>query len=131
MRMDYAQKMGGVDVADQQNGAHAHDHKSYTNFWRRVTEAKIQQGLTNGWLITRKKVDLLIREVEDKLKDDTERAEGDLTLVELDEASTALGKLRRVERSDWNEKMAAKLMSKCGVAKVQKGQQEACPFAVG
>ena len=116
MRMDYVLKMGGVDLADQQNGSHTHDHKSYTNFWRRVFDAKIEQALTNAFLMFRKWVQLLIREVEDRMK----VAAGD-TLEELDRASTALARLSNVERAVWDEAMATFLMKKCNVAKPNKG----------
>ncbi|CAB1104017.1 unnamed protein product [Ectocarpus sp. CCAP 1310/34] len=54
MRKDYVANMGGVDTADQQNGSHTHDHKSYTNHWRRVMEGKFEQTFTNIFVMFKK-----------------------------------------------------------------------------
>lgn len=116
MRMDYVKKMLGVDLADQQNGSHTHDHKSYTNFWRRVFDAKIEQALTNMFLIFRKWVELLIRKVKARML----VASGD-DLEDLGRASTELSRLSNVERVVWDEEMATMLMAKCDVAKPNKG----------
>ncbi|CAM9449997.1 unnamed protein product [Pylaiella littoralis] len=53
MCKDYVSKvsnMGGVDTADHQNSAYAHDHKSCYNHWRRVMDAKFAQMFTNSFL---------------------------------------------------------------------------------
>eukprot|EP00752_Nemacystus_decipiens_P016861 g15093.t1 len=123
MRMDYVLKMGGVDLADQQNGSHTHDHKSYTNFWRRVFDAKVEQSLTNAFLVFRKWVDLLLRELE---ADEPLNKKFDVEEVEESErALAALTRLSKVERAVWDEAMATLLMSKCArknpSKKVNKG----------
>lgn len=116
MRKDYVLKMLGVDLADQQNGSHTHDHKAYANFWRRVFDAKIEQALTNSFLVFRKWVELLIREEEARIP----LAPGG-ELEDLDRASTELTRLSKVERAVWDEEMATLLMAKCNVAKPNKG----------
>lgn len=116
MRKDYVYKMLGRDLADQQNGSHTHDHKSYTNFWRRVFDAKIEQSLTNGFLVFRKWVELLTREVKAKMP----LASGE-DLPELDVAAKELERLSKVERAVWDEEMATLLMAKCDVGKPNKG----------
>lgn len=116
MRFDYVRWMGGVDSADQQNGSHTHDHKAYANFWRRMFDAKIEQALTNAFLIFRKWVQLLIREVEARML--TVAGGG---LQELDKASTELTRLAKVERAVWDEEMSTMLMAKCNVGSLNKG----------
>lgn len=116
MRADYVLKMLGVDLADQQNGSHTHDHKAYTNFWRRMFDAKTEQALTNAFLIFRKWVELLIRQVEAR-----RLVVSGADLEGLDRASTELLRLKGVERVVWDEEMATMLMAKCGVAKPNTG----------
>ena len=43
--------MGGADRADPFNGPYGFLHKAYVYFWRRVLEQKLQQALTNVWLL--------------------------------------------------------------------------------
>lgn len=116
MRFDYVRWMGGVDSADQQNGSHTHDHKAYTNFWRRMFDAKIEQALTNAFLIFRKWVERLTKEVEGRVLTCAGEA-----LEDLGKASTELARLAKVERAVWDENMATMLMAKCNVGSVNKG----------
>ena len=118
MRADYVLKMLGVDLADQQNGSHTHDHKAYTNFWRRMFDAKTEQALTNAFLIFRKWVELLIRQVEAR-----RLVVSGADLEGLDRASTELLRLKGFERVVWDEEMAAMLMAKGGVAKPNIGER--------
>ena len=54
--------MGGADKADQYNSFYAFLHRAYWYSWRRVFEQKIQQSITNAWLMfvaSRKSLDNL------------------------------------------------------------------------
>lgn len=119
MRMEYVLYMGGVDSADQMNGSHAHGHKVYSNFWRRMFDAKIAQALTNAFLIFRKWVELLIRHVEARLLE----ASGEL-LQGQRKALKELTRLAKVERAVWDEEMATMLMAKCNVGSLKGGRSK-------
>jgi len=114
--MDYVKFMGGVDSADQQNGSLAHDHKSVTNHWRRVFDAKIEQALTNAFLLFRKWVQLLLQEVDIRL------AECSVEDIEIfEKAKKELTRLSKLERCDWSQGMAEMLMGRCQIGNVGKG----------
>ena len=116
MRMDYVKFMGGVDTADQQNGSLSHDHKSVTNDWRRVYDAKIEQALTNAFLLFRKWVQHLLQEVDIRL------AECFIEKIEMfEKAKTELTGLSKLERCDWSQDMAEMLMGRCQIGNVGKG----------
>lgn len=117
MRMDYVREMGGVDTADQQNGSHYHDHKSYNNHWRRVFDAKLCQLLTNAFLIFRKWVHSLMSQVAAEM----EREDGAMFVEDLVKAQGALEKLRKMERAVWDEMLSEILMAKCNVGSIKKG----------
>ncbi|CAB1097497.1 unnamed protein product [Ectocarpus sp. CCAP 1310/34] len=50
-RKEHVKNMGGVDVADQWLGAHAHTHRPMTFFWRRVFDQKFSQAVSNAWFL--------------------------------------------------------------------------------
>lgn len=96
MRMDYCEKMGGADTADQQNGSNTDDHKSYSNHWRRVIEQKVEQSCTNGFLCCKKWVPGLKSEAQKRL----ESAAEDSTVTEqLRLAIRELDRLAKLERT--------------------------------
>lgn len=117
MRMEYVRYMGGVDRADQQNESHYHDHKSYTNHWRRVFDAKIMQMLTNTFLVFRMWVRHLLSEVEARMSAEPSLDEW----VDLDQAKAELTRLSKKERAVWDEELSEILMKRCDVGTVRKG----------
>lgn len=107
MRMDYVRYMGGVDRADQQNESHYHDHKSYTNHWRRVFDAKLMQTGTNTFLVFRMWVTLLMGEVDAKVQAEDTPFE---TVEELAGVKDELVRLSKVERAVWDQELSGILM---------------------
>ncbi|CAN0322757.1 unnamed protein product [Pylaiella littoralis] len=122
MRKEYCQFMGGVDTADQQNGAHAHDHKACNNHWRRVIDKKIEQSKTNGFLCFRKWGSELKSEAEGRV----ESGEGETAANEkLGRAIVELDRLAKLERADWDTVLARELQARCNVGSTHAGGRRA------
>ncbi|CAB1105013.1 unnamed protein product [Ectocarpus sp. CCAP 1310/34] len=122
MRKDYVANMGGVDTADQQNGSHTHDHKSYTNHWRRVMEGKFEQTFTNIFVMFKKYVSLLEDEANKRIKGGGLELE---VVEKLDRVLVELGRLAKMERAVWDEMLSTELMARCNVGRPNKGGRPA------
>lgn len=134
--MDYTGGMGGVDVADQRLTAHAHVHKPMTYFWRRVFDQKLQQAISNAYLLFLMWAEVLLAQCKAVLAERREGGHaagsaagaaeqmgggGDLTVAELEELSAGLARMIKTERVDWDTRLACILMAKCGVGHKNKG----------
>ena len=126
MRVAYGGNMGGVDTADQQNGSHTHDHKSYNNHWRRVFEQKIEQSLTNAYLLFKKHLARLKFEAGNRLDDSDES-----TKCKLDRAIRELDRLAKLERADWDELLCTALMAMCNAGSERTGGKQVRPHLGG
>lgn len=133
--------MGGVDVADQRLGAHAHKHRPMTFFWRRVFDQEFAQAVSNGWLLFYEWAGVLVTQCTAALEaatqdggmgDAGEAEEGgvaadscDLTVTELREFQTLLKKAMKMERVDWDRRLANHLMSLCNAGHTENGARRA------
>ena len=125
--------MGGVGVADQQLGAHAHVHKPITYFWRRVFDQKFSQAISNAYLLFVEWAEMLLRQCTAALESATEDGaqEGErgavvndcvFTAPELKEFEALLKKALKIERVQWDERLANHFMPLCAVGHIDKGQ---------
>ena len=124
--------MGGVDVADQRLGAHAHVHKPMTYFWRRVFDQKFSQAVSNAYLLFVEWAEMLLRQCTAALESATEDGaqEGErgavvndcvFTAPELKEFEALLKKALKIEGVQWDQRLANHLMSLCAVGHIDKG----------
>lgn len=139
-RLEYVAKMGGVDVADQRLGAHSHDHKPMTFFWRRVFDQKLAQAISNAYLIFAAWAGILAAQCEAALAalvvadggegvggaaagggEVTDESESDLSREELEEFSKLLKKCLAMERVTWDQRLSTHLMALCNVGHVDAG----------
>ena len=127
--------IGGVDVADQRLNAHAHVHKPTTYFWRRVFDQTFSQAVSNAYLLFVAWAELLLRQCTAALESATEDGaqEGErgevvngcvFTAPELKEFEALLKKALKMERVQWDKRLANHLMSLSAVGHIDKGARQ-------
>lgn len=142
-RQEYVKHMGGVDVADQRLGAHSHDHKPMTFFWRRIFDQKFAQAISNAYLLFAAWAGELAIQCTAALdaatahggvgdagegEDGVEGQHGcDLSVAELEEFQLLVKKSLKMERVQWDRRLANHLMSLCAVGNVDKGARRTSP----
>ena len=121
--------MGGADKADQYNSFYAFLHRAYWYFWRRVFEQKIQQSITNAWLMFvawRQSLDfsgVVITDsdrdvVRAELAEQASVAAGEVDAADVDKEirarfETAVKYVCNVNRRRWTEDVYAHLITFC------------------
>ena len=124
--------MGGVDVAVQRLSAHAHVHKPMTYFWRRVLDQKFSQAVSNAYLLLVAWAEMLLRQctaaLESATEDGAQEAERGAVVngcvfmaPELKEFETLLRKALKMERVQWDQRLANHLMSLYAICHIDKG----------
>ena len=124
--------MGGVDVADQRLSAHAHVHKPMTCFWRRVFDQTFSQAVSNAYLLFVAWAEMLLRQCtaasESATEDGAQEGERgavvngcDCTAPELKKFEALLKKALKMERVQWDQRLANHFMSLCAVGHIDKG----------
>lgn len=141
-RLEYVLYMGGVDVADQRLGAHQHDHKPRTYFWRRVFDQKVAQAISNAYLLYRAWAQGLVTDCAAAVAAYGEEGAGlgagggaggeggeecDLTMEELVDFGDLLAKSLKMDRVVWDQRLSRHLMALCNVGHVNKGARRDPP----
>lgn len=147
--------MLGVDVDDQRLGAHSHEHKPMTYYWRRVFDQKLAQAISNAYLLFARWAEVMLTQCKGVLVKRGVSSSGgaaselgcesvgadpggmvtsgeglseDLSVEELTEMCTLLEKMLAMERAMWDSRLSTHLISLCQLGNLKSGARRTTPI---